>query len=156
MNQGSSADRFTAQFMEVSEQIAVGLVGARVRIRALLELLEEKGTLGPGDFDVRAQALWDRDYEELATELTTPSPEEEAEEEPPDVERKPMDPAKFAESLLQNFVAESVGGRIRIRALLELLEEKGILGPGEFDRRAEEIWDRDYEELAMEYYRKQL
>lgn len=45
------------------------LISARVRMRALLELLEEKGVLLPGEFEARAQAVWERDHAELAREL---------------------------------------------------------------------------------------
>lgn len=155
MTAGPSSRGEMVNLDEASERIAVGLLSARVRMRALLELLEEKGLLISGEFDTRAQQLWDRDYDELAQELMSPAPEEEpALEEGQRSTPPPADPAAYAAALFQNFVAESVSSRIRMRALLDLLEAKGILGPNEFDERAEQIWNRDYEELALEFYRK--
>jgi hypothetical protein len=51
--------------------VALGneIIGARVRMRALLDLLEEKGVLLPGEFDARAQTAWENDYDDLAQEL---------------------------------------------------------------------------------------
>lgn len=146
-----------ASFDEISERIAVGLTGARVRIRTLLELLEEKGVLTPGEFDTRAQQLWDRDYDELAQELMAPAPEEEEAPVPQVAESgaaPQVDPVLYMNALLGNFVAESVSSRIRMRALLDLLESKGLLRPNEFEERADQVWDRDYEELVLEFYRR--
>ena len=42
---------------------------ARVRMRALLSLLEDKGILLAGEFDERAQTTWESDYEALSQEL---------------------------------------------------------------------------------------
>lgn len=55
-------------------------------------------------------------------------------------------------SLSENIIAESIANRLRMRALLELLEEKGVLGPGEFDERSQQVADRDYERLAQELW----
>lgn len=52
--------------------------------------------------------------------------------------------------LIQNLSDEVIGARVRIRALLEIMEEKGLLAPGEFDARAAAIWERDYDALAAE------
>lgn len=55
-------------------------------------------------------------------------------------------------SLSENIIAETIANRLRMRALLELLEEKGVLGPGEFDERSQQVADRDYERLALELW----
>ncbi len=55
-------------------------------------------------------------------------------------------------SLSENIIAETIANRLRMRALLELLEEKGVLGPGEFDERSQQVADRDYERLAQELW----
>ena len=52
--------------------------------------------------------------------------------------------------LVQNLTEEVISGRVRVRALLEIMEEKGLLAPGEFDERAAAIWERDYDELSRE------
>lgn len=143
-----------AQYQETFDKIAAGLVGARVRTRALLELLEEKGVLGPGEFDGRAQAIWERDYSNLADELLTPAAEEPAEQEPlTPPQPKAIDAQEYAAEILHNYISEMVGSRVRMRTVLDLLEEKGIFQPGEFDARADAIWERDYEELAMDFYK---
>ena len=53
-------------------------------------------------------------------------------------------------ALIQGLAMEVINGRVRMRALLELLEEKGILLPGEYDERGQMVWERDYDELAAE------
>ncbi|MCX6021659.1 MAG: hypothetical protein NTZ05_08000 [Chloroflexi bacterium] len=148
-----------AEQQEMMSRIATGLVGARVRMRALLELLEGKGVLAPGEFDAHAGVVWERDYNDLADELLTPAAEEPGEEladpsrlaamPPP----PPQDHKSYAEAVLHNFVSESVGSRVRLRAVLELLELKGVFAAGEFEAKADEIWDRDYEELTMDFYK---
>jgi len=55
-------------------------------------------------------------------------------------------------SLIQNLSMEVINGRVRMRALLELLEEKGILLPDEYESRGQAVWERDYEELAAELF----
>jgi hypothetical protein len=52
--------------------------------------------------------------------------------------------------LLFNLASEAVSSRVRIRALLELLEEKGVISAAEFDERGQVIWERDWEEIAAE------
>ena len=54
--------------------------------------------------------------------------------------------------VLENMTQEIVGARVRMRALLELLEKKGILAPGEFDDLAAQTWERDYDDLAEELW----
>lgn len=54
--------------------------------------------------------------------------------------------------ITENVIAETIANRLRMRALLELLEEKGVLGPGEFDERSQQVADRDYEALAEELW----
>ena len=58
----------------------------------------------------------------------------------------------YRERLL-SFVDASVAGRVRLRALIELLEARGVFGTGEFDTKAEAIWERDYEELSAEFHK---
>lgn len=169
MGMGPAADAaplppFFHQFDETCERIAMGLIGARVRTRTLIELLEEKGIFGPGQFDERATQVWERDYDALAEEITAPlrqEPEAEApaaEGGPPATEaeaeapRGPSAEAYYGEALM-GFVDDSVAGRVRLRAVLELLEEKGIFAPGEFDKKADQIWERDYEELVLEFHK---
>lgn len=139
---------FFQQFQATTENLALGLVSARVRVRALVELLEEKGLLGPGQYDEHAAAVWDRDYEALAQEMVTAPPGEETsplQDPGPSYER-------YYGEALAGFVDEAVATRVRMRAVIELLEEHGVLGEGEFEKKADAIWDRDYEELAMEFY----
>ncbi|GIW05729.1 MAG: hypothetical protein KatS3mg060_0534 [Dehalococcoidia bacterium] len=50
-------------------RLATEIVSQRVRTRALLELLEEKGVLMPGEFEERGQAVWERDWPEIAAEV---------------------------------------------------------------------------------------
>lgn len=141
---------FLLQFQQVAENLALGLVSNRVRVRALIELLEEKGLLAPGQYDQRAEAVWERDYDQLAQELTTPPP-------PPPEPATPPQPAPatydrhYAEALAA-FVDDAVATRVRVRTIIELLEQSGALAPGEFDRKADAVWERDYEELALEFY----
>lgn len=52
--------------------------------------------------------------------------------------------------LLFNLASEVVSSRVRIRTLLELLEERGIFTSEEFDSRGQAIWERDWEEIAAE------
>ena len=148
------------QFEVTAERIALGLISARVRTRALIELLEDKGVLGREDFDGHAAKVWDRDYDALATELLAPPEEDPAPPPSPEGRTSVLDaplPAQatvgyYRERLL-NFVDASVAGRVRLRALIELLEARAIFQPGDFDRKAEEIWDRDYEELSAEFHK---
>lgn len=137
---------FFQQFQQTAENLALGLVSARVRVRALIELLEEKGVLGPGQYDERAASVWDRDYEALAGEMTAAPPPAS-----PEPDTGPSYEGYYGEALA-GFVDEAVATRVRVRAVIELLEEHGILGEGEFEQKAEAIWDRDYEDLAMEFY----
>lgn len=140
---------FFHQFQQTAENLALGLVSARVRVRALIELLEEKGVLGPGQYDARAAQVWDRDYEALAGEFADPAGETPA--LPGDGEPGPSYERYYGEALA-GFVDEAVATRVRMRAVIELLEQHGVLAEGEFEKKAEAIWDRDYEELAMEFY----
>ena len=160
---GAPFSPFLRQFERTCENLALGLVSARVRTRALLELLEEKGVFGEGEFDARASAIWERDYESLAAEILTP-PEEPApapslpgsvaEEAAPAAAPSAWQVAeRHYAAVLADFVDDAVAARVRLRAILELLEAAGVLAEGEFDRKAEAIWDRDYEELALEFYR---
>lgn len=55
-------------------------------------------------------------------------------------------------AISENIIAETIGARVRMRALLELLEEKGVLAPGEFDERAQAVWERDLDELSAEMW----
>jgi hypothetical protein len=156
-------------FDQTCERIALGLVSARVRTRAILELLEEKGIFAPGQFDDRASQAWQRDYETLAEELldlspdlaVTPSPlrrggqgasSEEAKRETQPTPEPPGPGTYYTEALLR-FVDDAVACRVRLRAIVELLEERGIFAPEELEQKAELIWVRDYEELALEFYR---
>ena len=147
------------QFEATAERIALGLVSARVRTRALIELLEDKGILGRDDFDGHAATVWERDYDSLAAELLAP-PEQEASPPPADGRSSVLDTPPPPEASvgyyrerLFNVVDAAVAGRVRQRALIELLEQRGIFQPGDFDRKAEEIWDRDYEELSAEFHK---
>jgi hypothetical protein len=152
------------QFEMTAERIALGLVSARVRTRALIELLEDKGVLGREDFDRHAEQVWDRDYDALAQELLDlPEPPPMAAPVPPapagqrsSVLDAPLpDPGMggYYRERLISFVDASVAGRVRLRALIELLEERGVFGPGDFDAKAEVIWERDYEELSAEFHK---
>jgi len=150
---------FFLQFQQTTENLALGLVSARVRVRALIELLEEKGLFGPGQYDERAAAVWDRDYESLAQELM--GSEEPSHENLPSSEAKGEEVALqpghpnyggYYREALAGFVDEAVATRVRVRAIIELLEEGGLFAPGEFEKKADAIWERDYEELAMEFY----
>ena len=141
---------FFTQFQQTCENLALGLVSARVRVRALIEVLEEKGVFGTGQYDEHAGVVWDRDYDELAREMLPPTTEPEvppAPEAPPGLKYE----RRYAEALA-GFVDEAIAARVRIRAVIEVLEQQGVLGPGEFDQKAEAIWERDYEELALEFY----
>lgn len=60
------------------------------------------------------------------------------------------DPRSLLEPLIRKLGAEIVANRVRIRALLELLEERGLLAPQEFDTRAEQVWQRDFDSLSAE------
>jgi len=64
----------------------------------------------------------------------------------------PLGPQQELLQVLENMTQEIVGARVRMRALLELLESKGILAPGEFDDLAAQLWERDYEELAADLW----
>lgn len=140
---------------EIYEKVAVELVDARIRVRALLELLEEKKLFEPGDFEQRAGKLWESDFNQLFEELTTPIPvEAQVAEEYPPTPPKPMDSSEYAVAMMHNLVQEAVGARIRLRAILSILEDKGLFAKGEFDDRAEQVWQRDYEEMALEFYKK--
>jgi len=139
---------FFQQFQATTENLALGLVSARVRVRALIELLEEKGVLGPGQYDERAAAVWDRDYEVLAQEMAA---SRQGEEISPLRDDGPSYERYYGEALA-GFVDEAVATRVRMRAVIELLEERGVLAEGEFEKKADAIWERDYEELAMEFY----
>lgn len=138
---------FFQQFQSTTENLALGLVSARVRVRALIELLEEKGIIGPGQYDDRAAAVWDRDYEVLAQELAPVAPAPAA----PEPDPGPSYERYYGEALA-GFVDEAVATRVRMRAVIEMLEECGVLAEGEFEKKADAIWERDYEELAMEFY----
>lgn len=59
----------TSGLVDMIVSLGNELIGARVRMRALLGLLEDKGILLPGEFDERAQITWESDYEELSQEL---------------------------------------------------------------------------------------
>ena len=107
------------QFDQTCERIAMGLVGARVRTRALIELLEEKGVLGGSDFDQRAEQLWEQDYDALSGELLAPleSPPEEVEQAAgaqPTPSPLP-NPSQYYTGALLNFVDDAVAGRVRLR-----------------------------------------
>lgn len=52
--------------------------------------------------------------------------------------------------VLFDLASEVVASRIRVRALLEILEERGVIDAEEFDRRGQIIWDRDWREVANE------
>jgi hypothetical protein len=52
--------------------------------------------------------------------------------------------------LLFRLASEIVSQRVRTRALLELLEEKGVLAPGEFEDHGQRVWERDWVEIAAE------
>ncbi len=52
--------------------------------------------------------------------------------------------------LLFRLATEIVSQRVRTRALLELLEEKGVLAPGELETRGQQVWERDWPEIAAE------
>lgn len=138
---------FFQQFQATTENLALGLVSARVRVRALIELLEEKDIIAPGQYDERAAAVWDRDYEALAQEMIAPAPATELSEPDPGPSYE-----RYYGEALAGFVDEAVATRVRMRAVIELLEERGVLAEGEFDKKADAIWERDYEELAMEFY----
>ncbi|MFN8533988.1 MAG: hypothetical protein U0556_10615 [Dehalococcoidia bacterium] len=55
--------------MDLLFRLATEIVSQRVRTRALLEILEEKGLIGPGEFDERGAAVWERDWAEIAAEV---------------------------------------------------------------------------------------
>lgn len=152
--------QWATQLDDMCERISMGLVGARVRTRALVELLEEKGVLAGEEFDTRASAIWERDYETLSEELTAPlreqPPTEEAaaEDEEGEEAHVPSGPsiADYFSGQLANFVDDFVAARVRLRTTVELLEEKGIFAAGEYDAKVESIWDRDYEELILNFH----
>lgn len=52
--------------------------------------------------------------------------------------------------VLFRLASEVVSQRVRTRALLELLEEKGLLAPGEFEARGQQVWERDWPTIAAE------
>ncbi|MBI2887910.1 MAG: hypothetical protein HYY02_11965 [Chloroflexi bacterium] len=156
---------FFTQFQETCERLAMGLINSRVRTRALIELLEEKGVLGEGDFDQKASAVWERDYETLTQELTDAitggAATQEQSTEPQEAEAAPPSPPSGTGATAQDYYAEALMGlvddavasRVRLRAIIELLESRGVFAPGEFDKKADAIWERDYEELVLEYHR---
>src|SRR5436190_600026 len=77
---------FFLQFQQPFENLGLAMVSARVRTRAVIELLEEKGVLAHGVYDERAAAVWERDYDVLADELLeAPLPEA-----PPGEETSPL------------------------------------------------------------------
>lgn len=57
-------------------------------------------------------------------------------------------------ALIRNMAMESIAERVRMRALLELLEEKGFLLPDEFDSKAQQVWERDFESLSDELWQR--
>jgi len=143
----------TINIDDMYEKVAISLVEARIRVRALLELLEEKKLVLPGEFEDIAGKLWESDFDEIYGELTTPNPDPGPEDgvlpSP-----QPMSSQDYAIGMVQNLIDEAIGSRIRVRAILQVLEAKGIFAPGEFEAKAEEVWDRDFEEMTLEYYRK--
>ncbi|GEM_PF-1535765 len=153
--------QWATQLDDMCERISMGLVGARVRTRALVELLEEKGVLAAEEFDTRASAIWERDYETLTEELTAPLREEPPTEEQAAVEDEEGEEAHahsgssladYFSGQLANFIDDFVAARVRLRTTVELLEEKGIFAAGEYDAKVESIWDRDYEELILNFH----
>ena len=64
------------------------------------------------------------------------------------------EPSPKLAALVRNLAMDSIAARVRMRTLLELLEEKGILLPGEFDLRAQQVWERDFDELSAELWQK--
>lgn len=139
--------------MEQIERIAVGLVGTRVRLRALLELLEEKGVLAPGEYDARAEAVWERDAGALTKEILVGSEPETA---PSGSSEEQTRPSPAPATGMERVLMEAVSAQVRLRALRELLEVNGVLAPGEFDARVEAVWDRDYEELVKDFFKLDL
>ena len=66
----------------------------------------------------------------------------------------PWEPNPRLAALVRNLAMESIAQRVRMRALLELLEEKGVLLPSEFDFRAEQVWERDFDELSADLWQR--
>lgn len=155
-----SSDNPLPQDQERVQRIAIGLVSGRVRMRALLELLEEKGVLQAGEFDLRAEETWASDHQELLGELlnlpqeSEDGPQAPGDEEHPAGQLVPTPPSDALDpaAVLGNLITEAVSARVRLRAMLDLLEDKGILQPGEFEARADAVWDRDYEQLTRDFY----
>ncbi|MSQ15366.1 MAG: hypothetical protein EXR50_05840 [Dehalococcoidia bacterium] len=143
----------TIKIDDMYEKVAVSLVEARIRIRALLELLEEKQVLLPGEFEDKAGKLWESDFSEIYEEITTPAPEDLTTPETHPAP-KPLSADEYAIGMLQNLIDEAIGSRIRIRAILEVMEDKGIFAKGEFEAKAEAVWERDFEEMTLEFYKK--
>lgn len=73
------------------------------------------------------------------TDLTVYTHQVELEEIDPDEPEKWSPLAASFEALIMN--------RIRIRAISELLEEKGIFEKGEYDNRINEVEEREYEKF---------
>lgn len=63
---------------------------------------------------------------------------------------KPDDLNEFTDSMLATLLKEIVNARIRTRALIELLEEKGLITPGEYDNKAQLVWEKDYDQLVAD------
>ena len=57
-------------------------------------------------------------------------------------------------TLIRNMAMECIAGRVRMRALLELLEEQGFLLPTQFDLRAQQVWERDFQSLSDEMWQR--
>ena len=143
----------TIKIDDMYEKVAVSLVESRIRVRALLELLEEKQVFLPGEFEDKAGKLWESDFDEIYREITTPLPEDSASPEDHPAPNA-LSADEYAIGMLQNLIDEAIGSRIRMRAILEVLEGKGIFAAGEFEAKAEAVWERDFEEMTLEFYKK--
>ena len=65
-----------------------------------------------------------------------------------------LEPNPKLAALIRNMAMESIAERVRMRALLELLEESGLLFPSEFDLRAQQVWERDFHVLSDELWQR--
>ncbi|MCS7001695.1 MAG: hypothetical protein NZ518_02485 [Dehalococcoidia bacterium] len=59
----------TPELRDLLFRLATEAVSARVRVRALLELLEARGVLLPGEFDDHGAAVWERDWRAIADQI---------------------------------------------------------------------------------------
>lgn len=66
---------------------------------------------------------------------------------------KSKEDEKKNSNLFSNMASESISQRLRFRALLEALEEKGILSMDEYIKKFDEVEERDYEIVKLELFK---